>query len=305
MRRGARRVPLYVTAPAVLLLLGVVAIASSGSTPAGSAETRPAGNLVVDTIFSLGVVLLIPAAVLLAYGLAQRKAIAREMATGRYPRLSFPLFIALVVVYTAVFSFLMNRYEPNPSAIPIGEQGFTDEPGVPGVAGLEDGQIRDPEFAWIPVLVVLGLVGAAVAAFLFSQRRRPGLPEADRLVAEQLAAAVDESLDDLRSEPDPRRAVVAAYARLERALAASGMPRRSSETAEELLPRILAGLDVDARPVRRLTDLFELAKFSQHDVSPAMKDQAIDALVQIRDELREAARRPDDAAAMAGEAAVS
>jgi hypothetical protein len=302
MKRGASRVPLFVTVPAVLVLLGIVAVASSGSTPAGSADTRPPGNLVVDTIFSLGMVLLIPAAALMIYGLAQRKAIRREVASGRYRRITLPVLLGMVFLYTAVISFLIHRYEPNPSLVPIGEQSFTDQHGL---SGLESGKNRDPEFAWIPVLVVLCVVAAAVAAFWLSGRRRRSLlPEAERLVAEQLAAAVDESLDDLRSEPDPRRAVIAAYAHLERALAASGLPRRANETAEELVPRILAGLDVDARPVRRLTDLFELAKFSQHDVSPAMKEQAIDALVQIRDELREAARREEEAVAPTSEAAV-
>ena len=47
--------------------------------------------------------------------------------------------------------------------------------------------------------------------------------------SEAVSAAVDESLDDLRAEPDPRRAVIAAYARLERVLAAHGLPRFAAE----------------------------------------------------------------------------
>jgi hypothetical protein len=38
--------------------------------------------------------------------------------------------------------------------------------------------------------------------------------DADKLVAE-LAALLDDTLDDLRAEPDPRRAIVAAYAHME------------------------------------------------------------------------------------------
>ena len=37
------------------------------------------------------------------------------------------------------------------------------------------------------------------------------------------ADVLDETLDDLRAETDPRRAVIAAYARMERALAAFGL----------------------------------------------------------------------------------
>ena len=61
------------------------------------------------------------------------------------------------------------------------------------------------------------------------------------------AAAVDESLDDLRAEPDPRRAVIAAYARLERVLAAHGLPRKPAEAPLEYLGRMLAELSVSDR----------------------------------------------------------
>ena len=41
-----------------------------------------------------------------------------------------------------------------------------------------------------------------------------------------------------------------------------------------------------AGAARRLTDLFEWAKFSQHEPAAHMRDEAIDALVAVRDELR-------------------
>jgi hypothetical protein len=97
---------------------------------------------------------------------------------------------------------------------------------------------------------------------------------------------LDESLDDLRREPDLRRAIIAAYARMERALAAGGLPRRPSEAPFEYVERALRELDASAEAARRLTGLFEWAKFSQHEPEPTMRDEAIDALVAIRDELR-------------------
>ncbi len=96
---------------------------------------------------------------------------------------------------------------------------------------------------------------------------------------------MDESLDDLRAEPDPRRAVIAAYARLERVLAAHGLPRKTSEAPLEYLGRMLGGLSVSPPAARRLTDLFERAKFSQHAVAAEMKEEAIDALETVRDDL--------------------
>jgi len=56
--------------------------------------------------------------------------------------------------------------------------------------------------------------------------------------------------------------------------------------------RALGDLETSAESVRRLTDLFEWAKFSQHEPEPEMRDDAMDALVAVRDELR----RPAEAA---------
>jgi hypothetical protein len=97
---------------------------------------------------------------------------------------------------------------------------------------------------------------------------------------------LDDTLDDLRAETDPRRAIIAAYARLERVLAANGVRRRTSDTPAEYLRRVLHDLELEPVAVERLTALFTRAKFSQHDVDTTMKEDAIEALERVRDELR-------------------
>jgi len=147
----------------------------------------------------------------------------------------------------------------------------------------------EPQFAWGPVLLVVALVAVALAALYFSHRarRRKLDPLSDALLP-ALADVLDETLDDLRAEEDPRRAVIAAYARMERALAAFGFPRSPSEAPEEYLQRIFADLAVSRRATSRLTALFSWAKFSGHDVAPEMKQEAIEALEAVREELRAA-----------------
>ena len=44
--------------------------------------------------------------------------------------------------------------------------------------------------------------------------------------------------------------------------------------------------DTSAEAVRRLTELFEWARFSHHEPEPSMRDDAVDALIAVRDELR-------------------
>lgn len=278
-----------VPALGVLALVGVVAIAATGSTSTGSGGGRAPAESLIDTIISIGLVALIPAAAILVYGLAQRKEIAREIASGKYRRTSFTGFVVFMLLLTFVVYFRLRDWNPPQFVEEIGEQGFPNsasEGAEPGKVG----STYEPEFAWVPVLVLLGLVAVAAAAlFLSARRQRMTGAGTDKTVAEALANALEDSLDDLRAETDPRRAVIAAYARLERVLAAHGLPRRASETPDELLERILPGLDVDRRSIRRLTDLFTWAKFSHHDVDADMKEDAIAALVQVRDELRASA----------------
>jgi len=144
----------------------------------------------------------------------------------------------------------------------------------------------DTGVSWLPVLITLGLILLAVVAYWYAgHARKRARGELHTGLAAAVAQAVDESLDDLRAEPDPRRAVIAAYARLERVLAGHGLPRKPAEAPLEYLGRMLAELSVSDRAARALTDLFERAKFSQHAVGPEMKDEAIDALETVRDDL--------------------
>jgi Domain of unknown function (DUF4129) len=153
-------------------------------------------------------------------------------------------------------------------------------------AGGRSAHIRLDEVAIVAALIVA--LGAAAAAAANGRRRPKPWPTWQ----EAVSLALDESLDDLRSEPDLRRAIIAAYARMEVALGIAGLPRRPSEAPLEYLSRALQSLDTSASAVRRLTELFEWAKFSQHAPDPGMREEAIDALVAVRDELR----RPQAAA---------
>ena len=79
--------------------------------------------------------------------------------------------------------------------------------------------------------------------------------------------------------------MIGAYARMERTLAARGFPREESEAPDEYLARILAVVGASGHSVRRLTRLFERARFSEHEIDPGMKEDAIDSLSGLRAEL--------------------
>jgi len=147
---------------------------------------------------------------------------------------------------------------------------------------------RRSPYPWFAIggVVVLLMGGGALLAV---ERPRRSVPRTVHLGArvEAIVDALDLSIGDLRHEPDARRAIIAAYARMETAFTAVGLPRRPSEAPYEFLVRALRELDASAAAAR-LTELFELARFSDHAATQAMRNEAIDALVAVREELRTA-----------------
>jgi hypothetical protein len=115
-----------------------------------------------------------------------------------------------------------------------------------------------------------------------SRREPPSLGES---VEEELARAIGTTIDDLRSERDARRAVIAAYANMERIFGSHGLARSRAEVPYEYLARVLRVLQVSESSVRSLTELFEYAKFSPHEIDDTMKEHAIESLVAVKQDL--------------------
>jgi len=190
------------------------------------------------------------------------------------------VLVAMIAVGILFAARGIDRIVPRDTANRAGPVQADEDrtvPAVPGPAGA----------ATLVLLGVLGAFGALAAVLVLGPRLRSSLDaRAGRHGA--VATLVDESIDDLRSESDPRRAVIAAYARMERGLGRAGLARKPFEAPLEYLRRMLLDLQAGAQPVGRLTELFERAKFSRHDVDVEAKDEAIECLLAIRGDLRTA-----------------
>ena len=283
MESSARLRNALLTTVGVVVALVAVALAARGSTAAGDNRTRKPSDTLVDVLFSLYIVVLIGGACLVVYMLVlNRHARAEEGNSRRQTLLETVLVWSLLLGLGLVAARRLANWDgvmrtPRTDLFRNGTQALPEPPESAG---------RSPEFAWLPVLVTVGLIALALGAWWVAGRARKRARGEFRLgLAHAVAQAVNESLDDLYAETDPRRAVIAAYARLERVLAEHGVARRPSEAPLEYLARILASLQVGDEAVATLTHLFERAKFSQHAVGSEMKEQAIAALVTVRDEL--------------------
>jgi hypothetical protein len=138
-----------------------------------------------------------------------------------------------------------------------------------------------PHIEWTFFLALV--IGALVIlAFVAVQRARRSREDEDVEPEDALEPVVAAGVEALESERDPRRAVIKAYLAMERTLGEQGMPRKPTETPFEYLRRVLAELGAGAASARRLTSLFERAKFSRHEIDEGMRQDALLALSTLR-----------------------
>ena len=281
MRSGVSRRALAVGG-ALLGLTAIVALASRAHGPGGGSTSTVSTDWLLEYLLLLVFVVFTAAVVAGIYLVVTAHQGAKWAPP---PRASlWRTIVTLALFLGIVFALISSLHRTNLNSRP------QKQTGTPRSAKDQRPGGSPAHFDWAPAAVVGGLVvvGLGAAAWILVRRRVPKKTLAEG-AADELFAALDDSLDDLRDEPDPRRAVIAAYARMERALAHQGLRRRQAEAPREYLARALSAVGAGAGSVARLTALFEEAKFSPHEVDGGMKAEAIDALVTLRDELRAAA----------------
>lgn len=131
------------------------------------------------------------------------------------------------------------------------------------------------------VLLLLVVSSAAVVRILVIPDR--SRTKADR--DEALARAIEAGIEDLETITDPRAAVIACYGGMLSFAEAAGFERDLSDTPSQALIRLFNAVRVDRSDARRLTELFERAKFSQHPIDDEMRIEAIAILGRIRESL--------------------
>ena len=295
-----RRLLLAALGVAVTVLITLVALAArSSSQQAGEGPTN-AGPVIaiVHVIEIVGITLELLAILILiiVFRLSRRRDEDDDDEPYQEPvrvhwlvRLLSSLLPPLVLVALIVAITRSRPVDQSLELTPIGDSGAS-----PSSGGFVEQVITNLGLSWWEVLIAVVLAVVAFVAILraFRAYRAPvSTPDEEPEVLRQtsaLASAVGAGLRDARLEPDPRRAVITAYATMERMLAAQGWPRREVEAPLEYMTRLFAERNVRADALATLTELFELARFSHHVISPATKDRAIGALTVIDKELRAA-----------------
>ncbi|HEX4901502.1 MAG TPA: DUF4129 domain-containing protein, partial [Acidimicrobiales bacterium] len=181
---------------------------------------------------------------------------------------------------------------PDGVVVVVGDGVLLEVPDpVPGEAA-----VPDPVDDRIEALLALLLGAFALLAFSPPVVRfaRSAVDPAEVVDASPAEARrprrVEDGLADvlraMLADPDPRTAVIGAYARLLVALDEAGMPRRPHEGPHEHLWRALGPLGVRRGPVHRLAELFVRARFTPHPVTDDHRRVAIAALADAIADLR-------------------
>lgn len=281
--REARLKRLSLVAAVGLLALAVGIASRPGGGSVGPVAGSAAARVGLDALVYLFLVVMVLGSGLLAWLIWPQK---DEAPLPPLERRRHPL-AAMLALALALLVLIWWR-SSHPGRLP--NLPFSPAPG----AGLAPpGALRSGSGAgyegvdWAAAGIVVLLL--AVAAVLIWRWLRAGRPRLTVLPAPAptVADEVDDALADSLDEPDPRRAVIAAWARVERVLAAHGAPRRPAEAPHEYAAR---APDTVGSPLNLegLADLYEWARFSVHAVTPRMRADALRRLAAVREGLRPA-----------------
>lgn len=284
----ARSLPVWLALPAAVGLIAIVAFASrTSSSLAGSPSIETGWT--IQAIEVVGYVALAIGIVLLPLVVGMFRKDRYRPAPGVNSEIleltQMPLWarilgvtamIALLVAELGLLLAFLDELGDPGTGLPSDTLGGPD-PSALGVADREVSSLA------IAAVIVMALIVVLLAlAIRWRLRDDRWLARRDDRMGASAAQAVDVSLEALRREPDARRAVIAAYAAMERSLSGSGLGRHRSEAPLEYLRRVLLGSTGATEEVRTITHLFQLAKFSHHEVDEPMRSGAIKALERIR-----------------------
>ena len=264
-------------AAAVAVVLGLLLVVGAsarrplnGGAAAPSLPTWP-------LLFVVGVGLVVSAAL----GIAVLGPIMRVRAgqSGRTALRAGPLTLSLSLLVPAAIIVLYTTQGTGPREI-IAQPAPASHNKLAGKPG-EHGADHTTGVAALTAGIGAGVVGFAALALVRARRRREAEIEPRALVA----AGARDAAAAAAIPADPRAAVLAAYARMETALASVGLARRPSDAPREYLARLEVGLGGGRAPAARLTELFERARFSPHPVGEDVREEAIGALETLRVQL--------------------
>jgi Domain of unknown function (DUF4129) len=310
-------VPMYDKATgrvvAVIVLLILIAASLRGYLPGVERATRQeppdSGASLAYLVALLGISLTIVAVALItrlrgpriaaasAGGLPERFSGGRGRPAWRVLVIGAALLVAWLLLVWLLSQFVVPRpvgqaANSPPSSAPTPANNADRPPAPPHVGG--EGEVLRYLIAGTVVLLVLIVVGAVLTA----RRRRmsePGtvtVPSSEALTppatSESLVRAAEIGLAEVGDlSQEPREAIIACYAAMERELRrVPGAVPQDFDTPTEVLARAVESHALHAADATQLVNLFEEARFSPHVMNEGHRESAFRVLQLVLAELR-------------------
>ena len=276
-----------VAAVAVLLAVTVAGLRAHGtfSRAAHSAAVGVTGSVLAVVLAAGEGIALVAFVLVLAMARPQRKQNPDTDEPWRPPipwwAKTVGVLVALAVLVTPFVVLFSKKNKSSttplqltrPGVVPSGPAGRLAHPpqGVPW-----------PLIAGMAVAVVV-----VVALTLWSRRRRLS-PRGPRGWTPRLGGLLDSLAaghEALTGAADPRAAIIACYAAMERGFAAAGSAPAAADTPAEVLARAAEAGIISSSAPGALTALFRRARYSAEPMTSADSGAAAAALARMRDDL--------------------
>jgi len=95
----------------------------------------------------------------------------------------------------------------------------------------------------------------------------------------------EEAIYQVKIGKDVRGAILSAYLEMEKLMKAHGVEDKKYYTPREFKEFAIQQLNIREEPVERLTSLFELARYSRHEMNEEHRKEALNALEEIRNDI--------------------
>ena len=296
---------------AVIVLLALATVALRGYLPGADPDTTaPAESSGTGSLAAVVAMLVVSMTVialsLLKQSPRRRAAAARadlpsDGRGGRLPWRPLAIVAAALLIWLTVLYALLRWAAPAP--VEGTAPGTGSDPAPPGdTAAVEPPpppEPADPSTDMFAILAVATLVLVVLTVIAAVRGRRlppavvsavddaaptpPVAPSADSDLARAAELGLAE-IEDLSR--DPRQAIIACYAAMERELGKSpGATPQDSDTPAEVLARAIETDVLRSGSAGELVDLFEEARFSRHVMNEGHRADAVRALQLVQQEL--------------------
>jgi len=178
------------------------------------------------------------------------------------------LFLGFLMV--GILLFLSNRFELGIAPEGLGGGGHTTH------------LISSGNNTYLFVLFSVVLIITVIIFIVKNYRIEKPKEEITR---REIREYFEEAIYQVKIGKDVRGAILSAYLEMEKLMKAHGVEDKKYYTPREFKEFAIEQLNIREEPVERLTNLFELARYSRHEMNEEHRKEALNALEEIRNDI--------------------